>query len=136
MGRRLEDPRLHHERRTVRIEHTSADGRTTILKDGIDLLAGEVMDSTRMSRKALVAFLAEQIEDAKAKGVLFSLHMKATMMKVSDPIIFGHAVKTFFAPIFEKHGATFDKLGVDVNNGFGDLLGKIATLPTARRWRW
>jgi isocitrate dehydrogenase len=118
---------------TVRIEHTATDGKTTTLKDGIELLAGEVIDGTRLSKKSLVAFLAEQIEDAKAKGVLFSLHMKATMMKVSDPIIFGHAVKVFFADVFEKHGATLEKLGVDVNNGFGDLLEKIATLPEAQR---
>jgi isocitrate dehydrogenase len=118
---------------TVRIEHSTPDGKKTILKDGIELLAGEVIDATRMSKKALVAFLAEQIDDAKAKGVLFSLHMKATMMKVSDPIIFGHAVKVFYADVFEKHGARLDELGVDVKNGFGDLLDKIATLPDAER---
>ena len=118
---------------TVDIVHIGTDGTRTPLKAGIPLLAGEVIDATRMSRRALVAFLAEQIEDAKTKGVLFSLHMKATMMKVSDPIIFGHAVKVFFAPVFEKHGATFEKLGVDVNNGFGDLLGKLATLPDGER---
>ncbi len=119
---------------SVDIVHcSSADGKKITLKAGIELLAGEVIDSTVMSKKALVAFLAEQIEDAKAKGVLFSLHMKATMMKVSDPIIFGHAVKVFFAPVFEKHGATLDNLGVEVNNGFGDLLERIATLPEADR---
>ncbi len=118
---------------TVRIEHEAADGTKTILKDGIALQAGEIIDATFMSKKALVAFLAEQIEDSKAKGVLFSLHMKATMMKVSDPIIFGHAVRVFFADVFEKHGAQFDALGVDVNNGFGDLVEKIATLPEADR---
>jgi isocitrate dehydrogenase len=119
---------------TVSVVHTAqADGKQTVLKPDIELLPGEVMDSTRMSRRALVAFLEEQIDDAKEKGVLFSLHMKATMMKVSDPIIFGHAVKVFFAPVFEKHGATFEKLGVDVNNGFGDLVEKIATLPDAER---
>ena len=86
-----------------------------------------------MSLSALLAFLAEQVQDAKAQGVLYSLHMKATMMKVSDPIIFGYAVRTFFAPVFEKHAAALDALGVDVNNGFGDLLAKIATLPDAER---
>ena len=77
-----------------------------------------------MSKKALLAFLAEQVKDAKAKGVLFSLHMKATMMKVSDPIIFGHAVKVFFAPVFEKFGDKLAAAGVNVNNGFGNLLAK------------
>ena len=118
---------------TVDVVHTAADGKKTTLKAGIRLLEGEIIDATVMSKKALVAFLGEQIEDAKAKDVLFSLHMKATMMKVSDPIIFGHAVKVFFAPVFEKHAATFDKLGVDVNNGFGGLLAKIQTLPAAER---
>jgi isocitrate dehydrogenase len=118
---------------TVRIEHTDTAGKKTVLKEGIALQAGEIIDSTRMSKKALVAFLAEQIEDAKAKGVLFSLHMKATMMKVSDPIIFGHAVRVFFAPVFEKHGEKLEALGVDTNNGFGDLVEKIATLPDAER---
>ncbi|MEM9176266.1 MAG: NADP-dependent isocitrate dehydrogenase [Myxococcota bacterium] len=118
---------------SVSIVHTSAAGEKTVLKADIELLPGEIMDSTRMSKKALVAFLAEQIEDAKAKGILFSLHMKATMMKVSDPIIFGHAVKAFYAPVFEKHGATFEKLGVDPNQGFGDVEAKIATLPDPER---
>ncbi len=118
---------------TVSIVHTASDGTKTTLKKGIALLAGEVMDATRMSRSALVSFLEAQIEDSKAKGVLFSLHMKATMMKVSDPIIFGHAVKVFFAPVFEKHTAVIETLGVDVNNGFGDLVEKIATLPDAER---
>ena len=118
---------------SVSIVHTAADGTKTTLKEGIELLPGEIMDSTRMSKKALVAFLAEQIEEAKAQGVLFSLHMKATMMKVSDPIIFGHAVKAYYAPVFEKHGATFDKLGIDPNQGFGDVEAKIATLPGAER---
>ncbi|MCP5043348.1 MAG: NADP-dependent isocitrate dehydrogenase, partial [bacterium] len=118
---------------TVSIIHIASDGTKTTLKEGIDLLPGEIIDATRLSKKALVAFLAEQIEDAKAKGVLFSLHMKATMMKVSDPIIFGHAVRVFFAPVFEKHGATLEELGVDVNNGFGDLIEKIASLPEGER---
>ncbi|MBW2422881.1 MAG: NADP-dependent isocitrate dehydrogenase [Deltaproteobacteria bacterium] len=118
---------------TVRIEHTDVAGKKTVLKQGIALQAGEIIDSTRMSKKALVAFLAEQIEDAKAKDVLFSLHMKATMMKVSDPIIFGHAVRVFFAPVFDKHGEKLEALGVDANNGLGDLVEKIATLPEAER---
>ena len=118
---------------TVRIEHRAADGAVTLLKDGIELQAGEVIDSTFMSAKALVAFLAEQVEAAKRQGVLFSLHMKATMMKVSDPIIFGHAVRVFFADVFAKHAATFERLGVDVNNGLGDLVEKIAALPEAEQ---
>ncbi|MDJ0849087.1 MAG: NADP-dependent isocitrate dehydrogenase [Myxococcota bacterium] len=118
---------------TARIEHVAADGTVTVLKEGIALQEGEVLDGTFMSRKALVAFLADQVADAKKQGVLFSLHMKATMMKVSDPIIFGHAVRVFFAPVFEKHGAALEKLGVDVNNGLGDLLEKIARLPDAER---
>ncbi len=118
---------------TVRIEHESADGTVVVLKEGIALQAGEVMDATFMSRGALEAFLKEQVVDAKARGVLFSLHMKATMMKVSDPIIFGHAVRAFFAPVFERHADTLEGLGVDVNNGFGDLLEKVASLPEAQR---
>jgi isocitrate dehydrogenase len=86
-----------------------------------------------MQKAALISFLEQQVADARAKGVLFSLHMKATMMKVSDPIIFGHAVRVYFADLFAKHGATFDALGVDVNNGFGDLLGRLGTLPAAER---
>jgi isocitrate dehydrogenase len=118
---------------TVRIELVANDGATTVLKEGIELQAGEVIDGTFMSKQALVAFLGEQIDDAKARGVLFSLHMKATMMKVSDPIIFGHAVRVFFSDAFEKHAATFEKLGADPNNGLGDVLGKIANLPDAQR---
>jgi isocitrate dehydrogenase len=118
---------------TARIEFVGADGATTVLKDGLKLSAGEILDGTFLSRKALVAFLESTIADAKATGVLWSLHMKATMMKVSDPIIFGHAVKAFFKPVFEKHGAALAKVGVDVNNGFGDLVAKIATLPEAER---
>jgi isocitrate dehydrogenase len=118
---------------TARIEHTAKDGTKTVLKDGIKLLAGEVIDATFMSKRALEVFLAEQIADAKAKGVLFSLHMKATMMKVSDPIIFGHAVRVFFADVFAKHGDTLAKLGVDVNNGLEDLLQRIQTLPDDQR---
>ena len=118
---------------TVRIEHVSTDGSVTLMKDGIDLQPGEVVDSTFMSRNALIEFLEHEIADAKALGTLFSLHMKATMMKVSDPIIFGYAVRTYFKALFDKHGATFEELGVDVNNGFGDLVEKIQALPEAQR---
>ncbi len=118
---------------TVSIKHTDKDGKVTLLKEGLDLLAGEVFDATYLSKTALLKFLDAQIKDSKEKGILFSLHMKATMMKVSDPIIFGHAVKTYFKDVFEKHGATFDELGVDVNNGFGDLLEKIEELPADKK---
>jgi isocitrate dehydrogenase len=97
----------------------------TVLKDGLSYPAGTVVDATFMSVKALGAFLADEIEKTKAEGTLFSLHMKATMMKVSDPIIFGHAVKAFLAPVFEKHGAAMAKLGVNPNSGLGDLLGRV-----------
>lgn len=117
---------------TVRIEHVAKEG-TTVLKPSIALEKGEIFDGTFMSKKALVKFLAQEIADAKAKGLLFSIHLKATMMKVSDPIIFGHCVRVFFANVFEKHAATLAELGVNVNNGFGDLLGKIATLPEDKR---
>ncbi len=113
----------------VKIELVDSDGSVKVLKEKTPLLTGEIMDSTVMNKKALIAFLTEQIADAKKKNVLFSLHMKATMMKVSDPIIFGHAVKVFFKPVFEKYAVTIEKLGVDVNNGFGDLLNKISELP-------
>ncbi|MBX2799302.1 MAG: NADP-dependent isocitrate dehydrogenase [Myxococcales bacterium] len=118
---------------TARIEHVATDGTVTVLKEGITLQAAEVLDASFMDREALVSFLAAQVQDAKDKGVLFSLHMKATMMKVSDPIIFGHAVKVFFRNVFERHGAVLDRLGVDVNNGLGDLIAKIATLDDATR---
>lgn len=118
---------------TARIEFVDGSGAVTVLKDKLALLAGEVIDGTYMSKKALLSFLEAQIADAKAKGVLFSLHMKATMMKVSDPIIFGHGVKVFFKDVFENHAAILEELGVDVNNGFGDLLAKIATLPADQK---
>ena len=118
---------------TVRIEHVGADGAVTVLKDGLKLLAGEVVDATFMSRKALVSFLDAQVEDARNANILFSLHMKATMMKVSDPIIFGHAVRVFFKDLFEVHGPSFTALGVDVNNGFGDLVGRLGQLPDDKR---
>lgn len=118
---------------TIKIEHIDANGNTTVLKDNLDLLKGEIIDATVLSKNALLKFLREQIADAKEKNILFSLHMKATMMKVSDPIIFGHAVKVFFADVFEKYSEILDDLGVDVNNGFGNLLGKIKELPEAKR---
>jgi isocitrate dehydrogenase len=118
---------------TVRIEHRSPDGTTTTLKSGLALLENEVIDASVMSKKALLNFLAAQVADARETGVLFSLHLKATMMKVSDPIIFGHGVRVFFKHLFEKHGDTFDEIGVDVNNGFGDLVAKIAELPKEKR---
>ena len=117
----------------VRIEHVGTDGAVTALRTPVALEAGEVIDSTFMSKRGLVAFLDEQVADARQRGVLFSLHMKATMMKVSDPIIFGHAVRAYFKPVFETHDATFDGLGVDCKNGFGDAVSKIGSLPAAER---
>jgi isocitrate dehydrogenase len=117
----------------VRIEFVAAGGTTTVLKKSTPLQAGEVIDASCMSRRALRAFLAAEIDDAKDKDVLFSIHLKATMMKVSDPILFGHAVTVFFAPVFEKHRATFERLGVNANNGLGDVYAKIAGLPEAER---
>jgi isocitrate dehydrogenase len=113
----------------ARIELIGADGKVTVLKAKTPIQAGEIIDAAVMSRKALRAFFAEQIEAAKKQGVLFSLHVKATMMKIADPIIFGHAVSTFFADVIEKHAVTLKKLEVNLNNGFGDLLAKIETLP-------
>jgi isocitrate dehydrogenase len=118
---------------TARIEHVSADGTVTVLKEALPLEEGEVLDGTYMSKPALVEFLGQQIRDAKERGVLFSLHLKATMMKVSDPIMFGHAVRVFFKDVFEKHAEVLDRLGVDANNGFGDVLAKIAELPDDQR---
>ncbi len=118
---------------SFRIEFAGEDGKTTVLKEKTAFKAGEVIDATVMNRKALRKFFEEQIEDAKNKGVLFSLHLKGTMMKVSDPIMFGHAVTVFFKDVFEKHAATIKELGVDPNNGLGDLYAKIAKLPEAKR---
>jgi isocitrate dehydrogenase len=118
---------------TVRIELRRNNGESTVLKEGLALQEGEIIDATTMSKLALLDFLAEQIADAKERGLLFSLHMKATMMKVSDPIIFGHAVRVFFTRVFERHGATLDALGVNVNNGFGDLLAKLSGLTDSQR---
>ncbi len=115
------------------IVFTGNDGTTKTLKAGIALQAGEVIDASAISMNTLKSFLAAQIKDAKEQGVLFSLHMKATMMKVSDPILFGAAVEVYFAEVFEKYGETFKKLGVDVCNGLGDVYAKIATLPADQR---
>ena len=115
---------------SVKIQLVGASG-TTVLKESVPVLEGEIIDGTLMSKKALVAFFEAQIAEAKAKGVLFSLHMKATMMKVSDPIIFGHAVKVFFKSVFEKFGKELDEAGVNVNNGFGNLLSNLDKLPPA-----
>lgn len=118
---------------SVAIKHVANDGGETVLKEGLDLLEDEVIDAGVLSVGKLEAFLAEQIEDAKATGVLFSLHMKATMMKVSDPIIFGHCVKVFYAELFEKHADLFKQLGVTPTNGFGDVVARIAKLDDAQR---
>ena len=118
---------------SIKIIHTDDEGNETVLKDSFSLLKGEIIDATVMSKKALINFFEAQVADAKANGVLFSLHMKGTMMKVSDPIIFGHAVKIFFKDVFAKHAATFNKIGVDVNNGFGNIIEKIQELPEAQR---
>ena len=117
----------------ARIELVGADGAVTVLKAKTPLAAGEIIDAAVMSRKALRAFFAEEIEAAKKEGVLFSLQVKATMMKIADPIVFGHAVSVFFADVIEKHAATLKRLGVNLNNGFGDLLTKIETLPEAEK---
>ncbi|MCA3288457.1 MAG: NADP-dependent isocitrate dehydrogenase [Roseomonas sp.] len=117
----------------ARIELVAKDGSVSVLKAKTPLIAGEIIDCSVMSRKALRAFLAEQIDAAKREGVLFSVHLKATMMKISDPILFGHAVSVFFADVFQKHGATLTRLGVNPNNGVGDMLAKIETLPEAEK---
>ncbi len=117
----------------VKIVHTNKAGNTNILKDSFPIQAGEIIDATVMRKKALLEFLDREIKDAKNQGLLLSLHMKATMMKVSDPIIFGHAVRTFFKSLFEKHHDTFEAIGVDVNNGFGNLLEKLEELPEDQR---
>jgi len=117
----------------VRIELVAKDGAVTVLKAKTALDDGEIIDAAVMSAKALRAFFDRQIEAAKKEGVLFSLHVKATMMKIADPIIFGHAVSAFFSDVIAKHGATLKKLGVNLNNGFGDLLSKIETLPEAEK---
>ena len=115
---------------TVTIEHVADDGKVTVLKDGLALQAGEVLDSTVMRVAALQSFLAEQIARAKAEGVLFSVHLKATMMKVSDPIIFGHVVRAFFPTVFGKFGDVLDEAGANPNNGWGSVLAVVDALPT------
>ena len=117
----------------VKIEFVGADGTTKVLKESTPLKAGEILDATFMSKAALVDFLATQIAKAKADNVLLSLHMKATMMKVSDPIIFGHAVEVFFKDLIAKHAATLKELGVDFRNGFGDLVAKLDKLPADKK---
>ena len=117
---------------SVKIQLVNNNG-TSVLKESVPVLEGEIIDGTFLSKKALLAFFEEQIADAKAKGVLFSLHMKATMMKVSDPIIFGHGVKVFFKSVFEKFGKELDEAGVNVNNGFGNLLSNLDNLAPATK---
>ena len=117
----------------VDIIHTDSNGQKTTLKKSIALEDKEVIDATVMSKKALLSFLESQVVDAKENGTLFSLHMKATMMKVSDPIIFGHAVRVFFKDVFEKHGEVLESVGVDVNNGFGNLLSNLNELPADKK---
>ncbi|MCG8184278.1 NADP-dependent isocitrate dehydrogenase [Tenacibaculum piscium] len=117
----------------VKIVHTSNNGTITVLKEKTALLAGEIIDGSLMSKKALIAFLSEQINDTKNKKLLLSLHMKATMMKVSDPIIFGHAVRVFFKDLFEKYNETFKEIGVDVNNGFGNLLSNLEEVSAEKK---
>ncbi|MGL4837505.1 MAG: NADP-dependent isocitrate dehydrogenase, partial [Shewanella sp.] len=121
------------EATSVNIVLTPKSGQAVVLKSGLKLLAGEIIDAAVMSKKALVSFFEREMANAKAENVLLSLHLKATMMKVSDPIMFGHAVKVFFQPVFAKHASLFAELGVDVNNGFGDVYAKIAQLPDQMR---
>jgi len=118
---------------TLRIEHVDAAGKTTVLKDGVKVVDGEVISATFMSAKHLRAFYEAQIEDARARGMLLSLHLKATMMKVSDPILFGHAVSVFYQPVFAKHAAVFQQLGVNPRNGIGDAYAKIQSLPAEQK---
>lgn len=123
-----------HSDSTLRIEHESDSGKLTVLKE-VEVIAGEIIDATFMSAKHLRTFLDEQIRDSKERDVLFSLHLKATMMKVSDPIIFGHGVRAYFADVFETHGDVLESIGVNVNNGLGDLLEAIQELPAGDRAR-
>lgn len=117
----------------LRIEHVAQDGTVTVMKASTPVQAGEIIDAALMSKAALCEFLEQEISAAKAQGVLMSLHLKATMMKVSDPIIFGHAVKVYYKDVFAKHGELFEELGVDVNNGVGDVYAKIQQLEPAQR---
>lgn len=118
---------------TARIEHTDSDGQVTVLKESLPLLAGEVLDATFMSKKSLVQFLEEEIEDARDSGILLSLHLKATMMKVSDPIIFGHAVKTYFKDVFAKYSADLEEAGADANNGLGAVIKSLDKLSSEKK---
>lgn len=118
---------------SVKIELVAKDGSTKVLKETVKVLAGEIIDASVLSKNALRAYIAEQIEDAKNQGVLLSVHLKATMMKVSDPIIFGHFVSVFYAPVLEKHAAVLSELAVDLNNGLGDLYAKIKSLPAEKQ---
>jgi isocitrate dehydrogenase len=132
--------------RDVKMELITKSGTTLILKPKVSLLDREVIDSMFMSKKAMEAFYEKEIEDAHKTGVMFSLHVKATMMKVSHPIVFGHCVKIFYREAFAKHGKLFEEIGVNVNNGMANLYEKIATLPqsaicmpatsTVLSWRW
>jgi isocitrate dehydrogenase len=115
------------------VELVARDGSVTVLKESIPVLAGEIVDATFMSARELDAFLADQMADAQEQGILFSIHLKATMMKVSDPILFGHAVKVYFADVFAKYGDAFDRIGVNPNDGLADLLARVAGLPDAER---
>jgi isocitrate dehydrogenase len=117
----------------LRIEHVDASGKVSVLKDGVKVAAGEAISTTFMDAQALCDFYASEMQAARKEGLLLSLHLKATMMKVSDPIMFGHAVKVFFKNLFTKHADTFSAIGVIVNNGFGDVLTKIQSLPADRR---
>jgi isocitrate dehydrogenase len=119
--------------RDVRMELVTRSGKTVVLKPKVSLLSGEIIDSMFMSKKALLEFYEKEIEDAHKTGVMFSLHVKATMMKVSHPIVFGHCVKIFYKDAFAKHGKLFDELGVNVNNGMANLYDKIATLPQSKQ---
>ncbi len=118
---------------SVKIELVANDGSTKVLKETVKVLVGEIIDASVLSKKALRSYIAAQIEDAKNQGVLLSVHLKATMMKVSDPIIFGHFVSVFYAPVLEKHAAVLSELGVDLNNGLGDLYAKIKSLPADKQ---
>jgi len=117
----------------ARIEHVASDGTVTVLRDDLSLREGDVFDGSFMSKRALVSFFREQVDDAKHRGVLFSLHMKATMMKVSDPIIFGHCVRVYFRAVFEDHGDVLGSVGADPRNGFGDVVSKLSKLPAPER---
>ena len=121
------------EATTITIEHTDDNGNTSVLKNSFPLLKGEIIDATVMSKTALISFFEKEVADAREKNLLFSLHMKGTMMKVSDPIIFGHAVKIYFKDVFEKYSDTIKALGVNVNSGLGNLLERIQELPDAER---